>query len=533
MGQAENAVARLRKSALPEVISGHRLVNFAHRHLISLLTGLYICHLLAGTLIPFDFSLSAAFHKPRTWLGLGDTPSGLPDLLSNIALFIPLGLLLHWSMARVSRRPWISLIATVTIAATISLAIESIQLLSATRTSSLADLTANLIGTTVGAAASLVSRRPERHLLASLAHQFRHRPMVASIKIYTVLLVLAGLLPFTPTFDVTRVRDSVRSTTMRPLEQDQTLATQYEQARDQGDLLQASTVQRDRMMLWARWLAEWASFVVFGWLLYRLLREHYRFGLAGATVLLVYLTTGLAVLLSGLQLFVMSRGFHLGDVLVRVFGGVTGYLAIEIVAGHWHSRTSSPGQHLWQRLAPTALVLALLLALLTGLAPFVFEFDSAFATAKLISPHFKPFYSYYVGRFDRVCADFWAKTLIYSFVAIAWWWYFNRRTQRPQQIHLIRIFTLVVSMALAIETAQLFLWTRTSSVTDVIIAALMAVLAPLAAQYLADLYYHSMTLTKARPTTSQESAPRWSPTDRLIATLIPDPQEEHRPTSAP
>ena len=514
-------------------ISPHRLVNFLHARIVELATAVYLLYVLLGTLVPFDFTWSPADAQERALLGLGTTPSGLPDLMSNIGLYVPLGVLLYWSLVRNLGGPRLSVLLSTAIAAATSLAVESIQLLSPTRTSSAVDFGANLFGAAAGTIIACLCHWPERRLLAALARELRADASAAVVKVCAALLVIGGLAPFTPTIDMTRLAHSARGSSFVPFAEARALAAQARQANLEGRTADAAGFQRDRMHLWARWFAELLSFGLFGYLLYRLLRNNYGFKPTAATALLFYLAALLALLISGLQIGVMSRGFRATEVVMRLTGALAGAGAAGVLARVRQKRSWSLAQ-CREHLSDPTLAVALALVLFTGLAPFYIDLDVRHAAAKLASDDLLPFYAYHTGRFDRVCADFWGKTLRYGFLGIALWVYWRGWSGRSAGRRALGIATIALLISASVETCQVFLLSRIPSFTDVIIAGFAASVGMVCAQYVADFYRHAVG-DALPPQPGQIGASRTlTPTDELIATLIPDgmPQPQAASPSA-
>ena len=261
-----------------------------------------------------------------------------------------------------------------------------------------------------------------------------------------------------------------------------------------------------------------------GYLLYRLLRGDYGFRSAAALALGAYLAALLALLIGLLQVGIISRGFHVTEILMRLMGGLAGGVAAMVVA---RRRDQRPARRREARvhLGKAALAIAVTLVVFSGLAPFTFDFEGPSVAAKVASDNFLPFYSYHIGRFDRVCADFWGKSLRYGFLGIALWACWQGTSRRVLELRALSIAAVALLISALIETCQLFLLSRIPSLTDVIIAPFAAWVGTVCAQYAADYYHHTVRL--APPSTTGEPAqgptgPALSPTDALIASLIPE-----------
>ncbi|MFQ5489387.1 MAG: VanZ family protein [Phycisphaerae bacterium] len=508
-------------------VSTHELINFIHGHVLELITVFYLTYLMLGTLLPLDFSLSAATGPDRSFLGLGAAPSGLPDLLSNVALYLPLGVLFHMTVVRRFGRPVVSILPAVVAAMTLSLTIEAAQLFSLTRVSSAIDFGANSLGALGGATLSAICRGPERRLLWALSKELGSNTLPTVVKASAGLLVVGALVPFTPTLDAARMRGMVRSGTIIPFQEDADLAQKADQALVWENRDDAAAYRRDRMLLWGSWFAEAVSFGLFGWLLHRLLRESVGFGPMSSASLCLYLASLLALFMSVIQIVILSRGFHSTDILFRVAGACGGYSLrwIRCAAGLGILERARPRRWRW---AAATLLVAVGLILFTGLAPFSWEASPEGFLSRLNSAEIVPFHSYYLGRFDRVCADFWGKSLRYGFLAVGLWAWWPIRRGGSLQSKTARIALTTLGLALLVEMAQLFIRSRVPSVTDLLIAGVAGCVAPIWCQYLLDFYVHALKRHSGRRRI-QTPQPRMSPADWLIASLIPAVTYEPRP----
>ena len=525
MNTASGAASRDRADHRLRPISRHELVNFVHSHSLELLTAVYLLYVLFGTLIPFDFTLGAAVSQDRSFLGLGSATSRLPDVWSNIALFVPLGFLLHTSLVRTVGHPWSAVVVCTAATATISLTVESIQLLSPTRVSSAVDFAANVLGGGGGAVLALCCRVPERNLFHELRHELRVNRSSALAKVFAGMLCITALVPFTPTLNVGRLVSSARDSTVVPFAPSAALAARVDAAEALGDLDAAAACRRERMFLRARWAAEFLSFGVLGWLLFRLVRQDRGFRPASGLLLAAYLWTALAVAMSVAQILVVSRGFHVTDILARLAGGLAGYAAAAARAPDPEIRSPlSPGGS--RRPATAALLAGLAFVLLIDLAPFSFDLAPERARSRIASPEILPFYSYYLGRFDRVCADFWSKMLRFGFLGVGIWMCWPALRRRSLRSQMAVTGGVVMLIATATETAQIVIRSRVASATDVLIAGLAAWLGVLVAQYAVDLQHHVEQRTVAGETQTPPAQPALPPADALIASLIPDEASE-------
>lgn len=158
-----------------------------------------------GSLYPFDF-------RPRgTWTGavtyLLSTPFASPDrgdILSNVLLYLPLGLFAARALRRIRPTPRVLIVAGA--AGLLSASIEIIQFWDFTRAPELSDVAANLGGALVGATAELFLR-------ADRFPRMKWRP-------FTMLLVVCAagwfLSPFIPALRPIHYARALRILTVAP-----------------------------------------------------------------------------------------------------------------------------------------------------------------------------------------------------------------------------------------------------------------------------------------------------------------------------
>ena len=134
---------------MTRTISDHALITWMRRRRLHLATTGCVVLIVHFGLIPFDFAAGWRSTSPqRNWLGLDQ--SSLLDMLSNIFLFVPPGLMLQVSLTRARVRPLPAWAGTAVVGGLLSLVIESLQVFSTTRISSRVDLFANVFGAGIG-----------------------------------------------------------------------------------------------------------------------------------------------------------------------------------------------------------------------------------------------------------------------------------------------------------------------------------------------------------------------------------------------
>jgi glycopeptide antibiotics resistance protein len=184
----------------------------------SRLWALFALFIVYGTTIPFNFNHDRDLIRDKvaalSWNPL-TRPDGrrvsIPDSVQNVMLFIPFGVLGGLACRRTfaSRA---AMVAAVTAAgASLSLAVETLQLLTTDRVASLSDVMTNGLGALAGV---LVAEEGRRRFVAVLRDHGSSR-WLANRWTYTalsalVVLVVAAWQPFDLTLDVSTVGGKVR-----------------------------------------------------------------------------------------------------------------------------------------------------------------------------------------------------------------------------------------------------------------------------------------------------------------------------------
>jgi VanZ family protein len=257
--------------------------------------------ILYGTTIPFDFVFDrqqVLAHLSRMTLNPLISPDSgtrvsIPDFVGNILLFVPLGFFGVWSLAgrraSISRIVWLTLLGCA-----LSIAVETLQLFTVDRTSSVADVFANTLGTMAGAIAATFLRASARKLV--VAASARGIAGVASfypLLMATLLLCAAVWEPFDVTLDVGSVVSKIRALMHDPW---------------QGGPFTDEALS-------------WTQHLLFTSILLMWLRE---IGATGATATAALAGIGGAVALEASQLFIGSRMPGLWDATVGAVGSLCG-----------------------------------------------------------------------------------------------------------------------------------------------------------------------------------------------------------------
>ena len=533
---------------MTRTISDHALINWMHRQRLHLATTACIIFIIHFGLIPFDFATGwrSTSHQGN-WLGLGLDRSSLVDMLSNIFLFLPLGLMLQASLARAGVRPLLSLVGAAVAGGLLSLAIETIQVFSVTRISSRIDLFANIFGAGFGAMFGIVGRTLLRQIRRGLRSELRRDPRAVVVKIYIWLLIVFSLTPFVTVSGGHQAARALEQATLVPFQQAGDLADRVELARNQGDARLEYSLRRDAMLLWAGWVAEAAAFGLAGFLSYRHLRSTYEFSARMSALLTISLFAGLAGIISVIQLPILTRGFHVTDIVMRLGGATLGAL----VGTYGIRRRSTLGDRRSPKMENQAPILFAMsdvssvrrfvypalgalvaYVLFTSLSPFVFQRQPGAVLSALRSDSFLPFFSYFWNsRVDIASADFFSKCLRYGVLGIVLGMALRLQGAAASlRSHLFRVVWRCLVLSAAIETAQIFIRSRVPSLTDLIVAGGASFAGVVVYQYALDCYI-TLRSDHARDASTRGRL-HYGITDALLGTIA-DPQAAPDPPPTP
>ena len=195
------------------------MYRFLAARALFVLSALFIVY---ATTVPFDFSRGPTLFDAEL-IPFWDPDRGrlhsIPDIVQNIALFVPFGFFLVLSVPRFNTGPLIvAALKTGVFGLILSACVEALQTMSELRATSATDLATNFLGAAIGAAAARIygswAAARLRSLVVLLLRTQPGMVIVAGFTIATVLLILA---PFIPTLDVGMLRAKVRLLIDHPL----------------------------------------------------------------------------------------------------------------------------------------------------------------------------------------------------------------------------------------------------------------------------------------------------------------------------
>lgn len=195
---------------------------------LSIYCVIYGLLVLYGSLMPFDLVNSSQTAWKNLCHAIDDWPVGpfaavgKPDLISNILLYVPLGVLVSTRLSlggkseprrRGRKRSFSAALLAMVLGAAISVTVEFLQAFSQVRVSSLTDVTNNTVGSLLGGLFGclwgrslwIAGRRRVRLL-------WRANGCSAVALLLGGLLLLDALFPYLPTLDVSEVKRHLKQT---------------------------------------------------------------------------------------------------------------------------------------------------------------------------------------------------------------------------------------------------------------------------------------------------------------------------------
>ena len=414
---------------------------------LRLLSGLCVAYwvlLVYASLMPFDLNSSLAEVQARLHRARNEFPSilfahgGRGDIVANVLLYIPLALMMASRLRAGPRGRWLAATAAVGLASLTSLMVETGQLLSAVRNTSIRDWISNTAGGLLGGiAGAALGAAWFLRLARAVRRGLIGRPAAVVAAMLALLLAADALFPYVPTIDVSQVKRSLR----------------------RSDLTLGGGLSRHP---WHYWAVEVGG-------VYAVLAALTGSAMARRNFLKRWAKAALAsaVLAAGLESlkpFITGRTLNVANVAVGAGGAAAGAVLAFLLAGRLDRRR-------WAAVA--AGLLGVYIAYLE-LEPFRFVFALDLAGRKV--PHgaeWLPLYYYAMGaRIEDVFL--FARSIVLAAAMVCAIGLARGRPAEGSKLlsHVLAGAAIGGAMGLALECCQFFLPGRTPSTTDVFSFAL-------------------------------------------------------------
>lgn len=393
---------------------------------------LWVLFIIYATTLPFDFSASGELVKGRL-RGLAERPlrgaRSVGDVVSNVLLFLPFGLLLAiWRAGRGS-----SLGATLVLAvlsgALLSGSVEFAQLYSPQRFSSFVDVVTNTFGSMVGAVTGWTwTERIWPVLSVRIRQLLVARPMTGCALAVAAGLVVAGLSPFDVTLKPADLKVAIEKARPIPF----------------GPPWKGPATTPGPW-LWARELLTWT---LAGGLFAMSAREAGRSG-NRALSLAVIAAVGLCLVIEAMHVIIPSSDVDMTSVVLALVGSAVGAAPLARSTGDAR-RWIMPAVLIWG-----------LAVVLTAWRPWIFAWPQPpFWKPEMVVP----FWSYFDSRSVADLADVIGQAM--AFVPLG-----MLLAARSWRQSFVGVILIGIVFATVLETGQVFVPGRTPDISDVLSAA--------------------------------------------------------------
>lgn len=430
-----------------------KIVN--RKHLVILLV-LYLAFTLYNTFIPFNLRTNGPASVGAALQLVLSTPIvrvSLTDLVGNIILFIPFGIL----CALIGRRPagWIVLPVTVMAAFCLSCAIEVTQTFFQDRIASRLDIINNTLGAFGGAlVVLLVPETLARRLFHHARTLIHASPWTAVMVAMLVLALLRAWFPFDVAISVSEIKDGLKRAVIFPF---QTITLK-------AWLALSPMPAQVKPFQWTEFISNLWFWGFWGYIATAGLKTA-----KGSTVFSSSLFRGAALvlppcLLEAGQLFIGSRTVDINDVIAGIGGAIIG-------AGYGllSNQADDAGDH---KIKKGLIVPFYAYIVFNGLAPFDFHLPANGIAASLNVRQWVPFYAYFAKTSIWNIYDV-AEALLYG-APLGWLLAARSNGTQPRSFRIWQPTIAAMTLGLFIEGCQLFLKTRTADITDPILMAVGA-----------------------------------------------------------
>ena len=414
----------------------------------------YALFVMYATLLPFQFTFDrTALEQKRAWINWNPTqlvtgePTPLSDVVSNIAFFVPLGVIgLHAQR----RRGLAATIARATLAgAFLSLGVETLQFFTPTRNPATSDVLTNGGGTALGALLAAFFQQHQGTLHQRILTWMRREPLLPVCIGFALVVILAALIPFDFALTIPYLKRAVR-------------AARFDPWKDPSP-----------------WRASAAVLLQYAVLAGLVLQTATRMRWGHAVIRVAACACGVALLGVGLevvQLTVRSHTTSVRDALASTAGVVVG-LVVAAVLG-----TGRRARHGW-------LVVGVAYAgsiILLALQPFEFDFTWEALRGRVSYTSLIPYSSYYYRANVAAVADFLEGLLCYLPLAFVLAHAHTRAGNPPARLAPAVALGCML-FALVLEVLQLGMPRRYAEVSDVLTAGLGGALGASAWRWVAHL----------------------------------------------
>ena len=477
----------------PVRISNEPLIRAIHHHGAEIALAIYAAMVAYVSCVPFDLTTSPPSRSgPGYVLGLPITGASVPDILANLAFYLPLGALGFMTLRRRRLGSLLSGCVVVALSAILSLAVEHGQHWIESRVASWVDVITNVLGAGLGVVLVGVGYGEGRRLLARSRASAQRNWWLAVSKVVVCGVLLIHLRPFDVAVDLFHTAAAVRHADVSPLAAWHGLEGELKRDIQRGRRGGSNQLARVRWEYALDRTTDVAGYAGLSVLLALGLAPQFRRRRAMMFVWIGFIIVSLAAMITVLRVFLISHGLDTAHIFCGVAGWLIGcalpWSRIARQASGAHQRGEktttpdseipamgtppglSPGRPLPRSLQNTAMAVALVTCVLYELVPF--DFMSAAESRAGVGEFFSqvPFAAQLASRPNDAFYDMSGKLLRNAAIGVCLAVMMLRRNRWPWRGQLIATTLTTGAVCFAFELAHLTMPSRHAGVTTLLLA---------------------------------------------------------------
>ncbi len=454
-------------------ISDEPLINAIHRRVVELVFVLYAIVLVYMSFVPFDFTRTAAFDGRGVIWGLALQPFSIPDILANIAIYVPLGALFFAVLRRCGLGRIVATMVTLLFATLLSFLVEQGQHWVASRVSTWVDVTCNALGAALGAVMIAVSEGAIRRILVKSKWAAQRNWWLTLAKGAVCLLLLINLRPYDAVVDAFDTAANLRHADVSPLARWHDLRAEVARDVGIGRRLDMNDLNRVRWEYGLDRVVDTVAYAGVAALL--LLGLAPTFKTRWALCLWTgFVTVSLAMMVTLIRIFLISHGLDTAHFACGLIGWplgcAAGFVIMRALARRRREegRTSLDLPRGWQ---PAIIAVVVAVVLLYELVPFDFGTgrgsEEATNAARLCM---LPFEAHFHSRPNDAFMDISGEVLRYGILgaclAMALW----MRSHNGWRRQLLLVVGAVAISGAVLEASHLVMASRQTDLTTLVLA---------------------------------------------------------------
>ena len=460
-----------------DTVSSSWLINLLAVRAGDLLVNVFVLMLLYSGWLPFEFRLGVGGGGSTRFLGLLVSPTGVRDVVSNIVLYMPLGVLLQYRY-KGSGLVFRGMNKLFLVVGT-TLAVEFGQLFIVGRDPSWCDVWCNTLGAVVGSMITPVMAGSIRQAQASVYRNVVRGPYTLASQAVVAAMVLSTLLPMTSISGLKKAAVSFMSADLTPMAR-----LMSAEGGDVAGGVASGLVVRQRWMEGVGDLAaDGGVYGLLAILMVMALRREYGFSRRATWFLAVWGATMVSGACYLLHLVAIGSVLDTMFPVVAVGGAMLG-AGIALASG-W-DRGRLPGVEGGRRLWASLLGIQLAYIAYRGLIPFAF--DASGGVGLLWTRfHWVPMSDFLTSRLPVVVANSISTMVTYGVVGALLAVMGHRQVVAGMKPVVSRAAMFAGGMGLVLELVQVMLVDRTAGITTAILAGVGGAAGVVAYRWVYDL----------------------------------------------